>query len=387
MLDDLLKKYTHAPEEFPVLAEQTHTLLRDKTRIREKININENIVHYVQDTAQLISEIDGSLKNGPAYDHIIYLDKSARPVSWLVNLFWNDFAVKGADGKPIKRPAHSYVNIDRSPWFRKVGINVSDDGRQKDNGELATYNDFVQNADKLTDRHFAELRALYIKDGIDSEDLDWVLSQPTILDDKRVLIVDEVSRTGATLNIAAYLFQHAFPKAAVVKGTYFWHPTEPILTVGSETVLTSLPVWYDPESLTGRGIGGLSDSFYRNRYNYYQTKEKEIPNLNLKKMRKHAFASSVYSAPLLNPDGTVLDLADEKKTRELCAEMQTLHRLFKAGKIFFNPPKTWDFDRIDSAISGQGVLVMPDDVTSAEAERIKKDALFYPNFIEKLYNA
>ena len=92
--EELLTQYTHSAEEFPVLAEQTHKVLRNGKIVNERININENIMHYLQDTAQLISVIDGRLGSGVPYDHVIYLDKSARPVSWLVNLFWNDFAEK-----------------------------------------------------------------------------------------------------------------------------------------------------------------------------------------------------------------------------------------------------------------------------------------------------
>lgn len=94
---------------------------------------------------------------------------------------------------------------------------MTDDGRQKENGELATYRDFVNNLHNLNKRHLAELRALYIDGGIDVEDVEWVMGQPTLLDGKRVLIVDEVSRTGATLNIATHLFKLAFPNAKEIR--------------------------------------------------------------------------------------------------------------------------------------------------------------------------
>ncbi len=105
--EELLHNYTHSPEEFPVIAEQTHKLLRDGKVVNETINVNENIIHYVKDTALLISAIDGRLNSGVPYDHVIYLDKSARPVSWLINLFWDDFALKDKDGLPVKRPKHT----------------------------------------------------------------------------------------------------------------------------------------------------------------------------------------------------------------------------------------------------------------------------------------
>lgn len=319
---ELLEKYRHEPDEYPVLMEQTHKVLKDRSIVNERININENLIHYVQDTALLISEIDGSLSEDrkEAVDHVVYLDKSARPVSWLVNMFWTEFAVKDAQGKTVKRPAHTYVNIDRSPWFRKVGINVSDDGRQKENGELATYNDFINHAGNLTQRHLAEVRALFIKGGIEDEDVGHIMESPTILDGKRVLIVDEVSRTGSTLNIAVHIFKLAFPEAAEIRSSYFWHPTEAPLKVGHENVLTSLPVWYDPNTFTGRGIGGLDRKYYRQRYEHYLELSSKNQNVDIKKLRMQAFSASVFSAPLLKEDGSVLNLKEEKRPGS-CAEI------------------------------------------------------------------
>lgn len=79
--DEMLEKYSHDSSEFPVLKEQTHKILRDGKRVSERIEINENIVHYLKDTALLISKIDGRLDGNSGFGHVIYLDKSARPVS------------------------------------------------------------------------------------------------------------------------------------------------------------------------------------------------------------------------------------------------------------------------------------------------------------------
>lgn len=391
--EELLKKYTHTPEEFPVLMEQTHKVLCDRKIVNERININENIIHYVQDTALLISVIDGRVGAGKTYGsgagepygHVIYLDKSARPVSWLVNLFWEEFAAKDADGIPIKRPGHSYLNIDRSPWFRNVGINVSDDGRQKENGELATYQDFTKNIGNLDDRHIAEIRALYIEGGIEKEDGQYVLETPTALDGKRILVVDEVSRTGSTLDIAKHLVKLAIPEAAEVDGAYFWHPREAPLKVGSENVLTSLPVWYDPNTLEGRGIGSPAPEYYRGLYEHYLEKHNENPNINIKKFRTYAFSGSVYSAPLLDDGGMRLGLAAEKKTRMLCRDLRKLHDEYEAGRLFFAPPSAWaDFEECDSMIEKQGVFLLPWDASEEERRRLRESPLFYPNFLGKL---
>ena len=382
---ELLKRYAHIPEEFPVLAEQTHKILRKGKIVNERININENIIHYVQDTAHLISVIDGRLSSGGPYDHVIYLDKSARPVSWLVNMFWNDFALKDAAGNVVKRPNHSYINIDRSPWFRNVGISVSDDGRQKENGELATYRDFEKNIHNLNPRHLAEIRALYIDGGIEKEDIEWVMNHPTILDGKRVLIVDEVSRTGATLDIARRLFNLAVPDIGEVSGTYFWHPGEPLLKMGDEYVLTSLPVWYDPYTLTGRGIGNPDSRYYRNLYDHYSSRDPKGLKYDIRKLRTYAFSSSVYGAPLLDENGNPIGLAAEKKTRKLSRDLRRLHDEYKKGHLFFTPPDEWaDFEEFDSILEAQGVLLLPWESSREEQERIRELPTFYLNFITKL---
>ena len=389
-LEELLERYTHAPEEFPVFARQTHQVLKSGGIVSERIDINENLIHYVQETALLISVIDGTVAAdgfgpGKAFDHVVYLDKSARPVSWLVNLFWKDFAAEEGKGRIRRRPPHSYINIDRSPWFRKVGISVSDDGRQKAGGELATYADFLSHISAVTHRHLAEIRALYLPGGIETEDAEAILGSPSVLDGKRVLIVDEVSRTGATLDIAVKLFQLAFPAAKEITGAYFWHPREAPLKLGSENVMTSLPVWYDPDSLYGRGIGGISEAYYRKRYEHYLAFLPRQPRIHIRKLRAQAFSAPVFSAPLLTEEGEVLDLSREGKTRALSRDFLRLHLEYEAGRVFFSPPYQWaDCGRFEGAILRQGLKLIPEDASPQEAERTRRDPLFYLNFLKRL---
>ncbi|MBR3154003.1 MAG: hypothetical protein IKF10_03260, partial [Lachnospiraceae bacterium] len=48
------EQYIHSIKEYPVLSRQTHFVIRDGKITSEVIGINENIMHYVQDTALLI---------------------------------------------------------------------------------------------------------------------------------------------------------------------------------------------------------------------------------------------------------------------------------------------------------------------------------------------
>ena len=205
-----------------------------------------------------------------------------------------------------------------------------------------------------------------------------------MLDGKRVLIIDEVSRTGSTLRIAERLFRLAFPDAAEITGSYFWHPSEQPITLGQESVLTSLPVWYDPGTLTGRGIGGLDPAYHRKRYEYYADLSGENPDIDVKKLRTYAFSGDVYSAPLLKDDGSILDLAEEKITRMLCRDLKKLYHEYHRGMLFFMPPMEWEQERFENAVRKQGIRLLSDAGSRQEAEKLRRDPLFYLNFISRL---
>lgn len=385
--NEFVNRYIHSSEEFPVLSRQTRFVIKDGRIVAEKIGINENLMHYIQDTALLISKNDGSIKGNmseDAFDHVVYLDKSARPVSWIVNMLWKNFAAIDENGEIAKRPRHTYVNIDRSPWFRKVGIDVTNDGRQKSNGELSTFHDFISHKANLTNMHLAAIRSLFIEDGIDTEDPDEIMKTPTILAGKRLLVVDEVSRTGATLSIAEFLFRAAIPEASHIEGAYFWHPAEPLIKVGNENMLTSLPVWYDPNTSFGRGIGELNEDYYRRRYDHYLKLSKTDNRYAIKKLRMQAFASPVFSAPHLKSDGSVMGLEEEKVSRNLAKDLCQLAEDYRNGTILFTPPTEWGFDCCAKAVTKQGFLLIPETATPEEAIKIRKSDRFYLNVIKAI---
>ena len=57
-----IENHTHSPGEYPVLSKQTHFIIQNGMVVSERIGINENIMHYIQETALLISIIDGSIE-------------------------------------------------------------------------------------------------------------------------------------------------------------------------------------------------------------------------------------------------------------------------------------------------------------------------------------
>lgn len=65
--------------------------------------------YYVQRTDALITKLDGTVWRP---NFVIYLDKSARPVSWPSRELWDALAARDESGAPTTRPQSLFVNID-----------------------------------------------------------------------------------------------------------------------------------------------------------------------------------------------------------------------------------------------------------------------------------
>ena len=87
------EKFVIDPAEYPIFSQQGGVRNSKITGTKEerRLSIEETLGILVGDTAKTIATITGEVKSKPAADHVIYLDKSARPVSWMVDDFWNDF--------------------------------------------------------------------------------------------------------------------------------------------------------------------------------------------------------------------------------------------------------------------------------------------------------
>lgn len=175
--------------------------------------------------------IDDVVANKP--DALIFLDKSARPVSWLVDGMW----ASAAPG--VKKPQIYFLNIDREQWRDTVGSN-------------STY----INTDRVDQNRIAELHALFAVKPVDDNKKGQVdpkaIEAPTIFDEKKVMIIDEVKATGDTLDIARGIFRRAFPKTQII-GKH-WMIPEVKSVRGGGNANAEVPVWYDSESALGRGV-------------------------------------------------------------------------------------------------------------------------------------
>lgn len=253
----------------------------EQYQLKEKeIPIHDIETRYMRDTDTLVGMFDGSIQlsdhfldgaprhEGPV-DHAIYLDKSARPVNFLVREIWDSLS----DGT---RPKSSFLNIDKEDWLREMGIS------DVQNPDMDTVS--LDQLDPEFRRDMtARLRAVFLSpDDLRDLNEDNVAEEawhkPTLLDGKHVAIVDEVKSSGATLSIAELLLKEAIPEADwepvywSVPPRVSWHVYD---SDGNETskefAASSVPVWYDATTPHGRGnIAGKDIEWSQNSSNLRQ---------------------------------------------------------------------------------------------------------------------
>jgi len=186
--------------------------------------------------AKYLTLTDGLIKHltDQKTEVAIFLDKSARPVAWMVNEMWDVLAPQDADGNLIsKKPQIKFLNIDREQWGATLGRSEDKDG--------------LINLDRLHPERLQELRDLYAPiAGVSQE------SDQTLLTNKNVMVIDEVKMSGDTLAMSEAIIKKAFPDAASVNGAYWMldpakrDPRSGALTGGE------VPVWYSDETNKGR---------------------------------------------------------------------------------------------------------------------------------------
>lgn len=364
LMSDPAKRFHVNPKDFPIFSRQTE--LGKKWGDRAKtLSLDDTMGRFVKATADCIAVLAGEdegeglqSENLPAADHIIYLDKSARPVSWLNNVFWDSFTDK-------PRPKHSYLAIDRMEWFARTTTPVDSSGYIKDpNGEsshVAQFKDFLK--ENVTDEDIARIRALYIPGGIDDEDIEKIMSTPTGLEGKNITIIDEVGRSGSTLDIAKYLISRAIPEAASVNGYTYWD-TDTQISPDGEYQIRSVPVWYDANSRAGRGIGDVNEDYFTKRYEQNPTP----------KTRAQKFGSIVL--------GEFINLSEEpgNKSRQLAKEIQIMRKEWDNGHIMMSIPKHYSNEKWIAHLEQQGVKFIPQQPNMPKNAYIKiqKDIINRP---------
>lgn len=338
LMSDPAKRFHVNPKDFPIFSKQAE--MGEKWGDHaETLPLDAIMGRFVKATADCIAVLTGedNRQTIPAADHIIYLDKSARPVSWLNNVFWDAFTDK-------PRPKHSYLAIDRMEWFARTDTPVDPSGYIEDaDGEsshVAQFKDFLK--ENVSDEDIARIRALYIPGGIEEEDVKKIMSTPTGLEGKNITIIDEVSRSGSTLDIAKYLISLAIPEAASVNGYAYWKAGMQIGPNG-EYQMRSVPVWYDSASHLGRGIGDINEDFFAERYEEYPSP----------KTRAQKFGSIAL--------GEFLDLSKEpgNRSRQLAQEIKTMRKEWDDNHIMMPTPDHYSIGKWKNRLESQGIKFMP----------------------------
>jgi hypothetical protein len=230
------------PEEKRAAAEDTkfEELDYKKSWWKGYENQQELLERYVELTENLITSaqnfesVDG--EQHPA-DIVVFLDKSARPLYWLMKDLWPLLA-KPAEGAPAGQipimPQVRFVNIDRLPWRRDRSLSI------------------LEHSDNMAEPSAEDiqgLRAIFTRRP--PKDSETISDVPTDLDGKRVLIVDEVNDSGDTIYVAKVLLSKAFPAAQF--RTHAWMNRFKFGPSGEKQVLER-PIWYSEKPKDGRVV-------------------------------------------------------------------------------------------------------------------------------------
>lgn len=298
---------TYQPELTPeeLLAPQfEYELLVGHRRTDGKFKSTEQLqTEYVRLTDELIRKmVDGVDVNDPEtgemtkekVDYVVWLDKSARPVSWLTRDLWPLLA-QDTNGNVPAQPESRFVNIDRKQWTSAI------DAEGQGKTDVSTIDQSI----------IRSLRSVFLKNAKDREHglTDAIDNAPTQFDGKTVLIVDEVLASGRTLEYAKNFFERAFPDAKIA-GTHWMGG---LTTMGRNQSIgnADLPVWYSDHTEMGRGIGNRNIDLSVNS-----------PN------RVQRLGAYFLSTALKEPDPL---------SNKLRSELHQLAEDAREGKVFIEP--------------------------------------------------
>jgi hypothetical protein len=259
----------------------------------------------------------------PNPDIVVWLDKSARPVSWLTHKLWQQLATPNESGEIPNRPKSMFLNIDRQPWVSKVGVDWrKNDAKYKVNFDV---NDLSHDEQKAKDE-LARIRLLFVQDSRIEKGKKITLSEENWREEawkmplkhscnnqkpRHVIVIDEVKYSGDTLDIAQRLLAAALP-GIPVSGMHWYKPIKEEWN----------PAWYSKQDEKGRGVGNIGNG-------WYQGKGRERTNF------KHRLAASVLSPPLVDRD-TGERISDQKSI-QLRKDIATLAIDLSSNNILYKP--------------------------------------------------
>lgn len=226
---EILPEY-HGPEQgvlFDYIDAEEHLNEQYSYKVLDSPELR---TQYVWNTERLIGRVIAQEIND-----IVFLDKSARPVAWLMKSLWPLLGVD-EDGRALAMPTVKFANIDREQWEPLVG-------RSEDkNGGI--------NMNRIHPDTVDSLRGLYALKNLDRDDR--ADDEPTLFDGRKLMIIDEVKSSGDTIAMSEWLFEKAFPEAEI-HTSYWMSPATKQLKSGVR-INADLPIWYDKYNPHGRLI-------------------------------------------------------------------------------------------------------------------------------------
>ncbi len=180
---------------------------------------------YIENTERLLDTIRTGFQGESGSDHayadaVFYLDKSARPVSWLVRGFWQVFPPEHNEPEPDTH----YVNLH------------AQEGEAGSRPEPIDMRHMVE--DGVYDRYIQTMQEVFPE-----------------MAGKNILVVDEVSVSGSTEELAYQIFRRAFPDAHIKSAA--WMQAGKRQDRQGNSYPTEIPVWYKKTSDSGRGVSSI----------------------------------------------------------------------------------------------------------------------------------
>ncbi len=341
---------------------------------------------YVQCTDGLIGKFDGTIpltqrdvyiqgEDGLVQEKrdllppsaVIYLDKSARPVEWLVRSLWPVLArtpgTPFAEGEVPERPDSYFLNIDKMDWLRRMGLSV--EHLEDPPAELVDFNKIPK--EKLRNL-LARIRALYSTAEIDEDNLDDAWNHPTKLDGQHVMIIDEIRSSGQTLSIAQKLLAMAIPEG-VFSGEYWATPKMIALNKGApvngkiQFKREWVPVWYSDKIASGRGVSGRDP-----RWPESAQAQQEHPVSRFTRLGRH-----ILSTPPHDPK-THARVHDVGSVR-LRADIHQLAEDVQQHRLLYCPSGDRPFDADEDFKGIEERIMALNDVKDFDDWRSRRDAL------------
>ncbi len=193
---------------------------------------------YVNKVETLIQEIvNGNIET------LFFLDKSARPLAWMVKELWDVFAPK----TPI--PTIKFMNFDAQSWRGQYPELVKEDNVAFKNRDI--------NISVIPEKEIAKLHDTFTYGaGLARRGQTGTQIRQQDQIGEKILVIDEISLSGTTRELAASFLQRAFPKTEVSSTSVF------VIGRAEE----EQPIWYSPKYANMRGVGELSkDSAFLSR--------------------------------------------------------------------------------------------------------------------------